>query len=98
MSGEKIILSCEFTLKRSVLNSFFALVLPATPYYAGAAEIRALHTINQLPFKQISSFQMITGGSPSFSDGVYVDISVAENVNTAPAPDVALQLALVAAF
>lgn len=44
------------------------------------------------------AFQLVTGGSLTFSDNIYLDISVAEDVRTLTAADVALQLALVAAF
>jgi len=53
LSGKKITPSWEFTLNRIVFIAIFALVLPAPFYLAEAAEIRAFHNINQLPFKQI---------------------------------------------
>jgi hypothetical protein len=43
-------------------------------------------------------FQLVMGGSLAFTDDVYLDISVAENLNTATAVDAAFQLALVATF
>jgi hypothetical protein len=44
------------------------------------------------------AFQLVTGGSLTFSDNIYLDISVAEDIRTLTAADVALQLALVATF
>ena len=44
------------------------------------------------------AFQLITGGSLTFTDDVYLDISVAENLNSATAVDVAFQLGLVITF
>jgi hypothetical protein len=44
------------------------------------------------------SFQLVIGGSLCFSEDVYLDISIAENINSATAVDVAFQLGLVAAF
>jgi hypothetical protein len=45
-----------------------------------------------------TAFQLVMGGSLTFSDDLYLDISVAEDINTATAVDVAFQLALVATF
>jgi Protein of unknown function (DUF3187) len=45
-----------------------------------------------------SAFQLVTGGSLIFTDNVYLDISVAEDIRTLTAADVAIQLALVATF
>ena len=42
--------------------------------------------------------QLVMGGSLTFTDDVYLDISVAEDINTATAVDVAFQLGLVATF
>jgi hypothetical protein len=44
------------------------------------------------------AFQLVIGGCLTFTDEVYLDISVAEDINTATAVDVALQLALVITF
>jgi len=44
------------------------------------------------------SFQLITGGSLTFTDDVYLDISIAENLNSATAVDVAFQLGLIVSF
>ena len=44
------------------------------------------------------AFQLILGGSLTFTDDVYIDISVAENLTSATAVDVAFQLGLVVAF
>ena len=44
------------------------------------------------------AFQIIMGGSLTFTDDVYLDISIAEDINTATAVDVAFQLALVVTF
>lgn len=44
------------------------------------------------------AFQLVTGGSLTFTDKVYLDISVAEDIRTLTAADVALQFALVATF
>ena len=44
------------------------------------------------------SFQVIMGGSLCFTDNVYLDISVAENINSATGVDVAFQLGLVVTF
>lgn len=44
------------------------------------------------------AFQLVVGGSLTFTDNIYLDISVAEDINTSTAADVAFQLALVAAF
>lgn len=44
------------------------------------------------------AFQLVTGGSVVFSKAVYLDISVAEDIRTLTAADVAFQLALVATF
>jgi len=44
------------------------------------------------------AFQLILGGSLIFTDDFYLDISVAENLNSATAVDVAFQLGLVVAF
>jgi hypothetical protein len=44
------------------------------------------------------AFQIVMGGSLTFTDDVYLDISVAEDINTATAVDVAFQLALVVTF
>jgi len=44
------------------------------------------------------AFQLILGGSLTFTDDFYLDISVAENLNSATAVDVAFQLGLVVAF
>jgi hypothetical protein len=45
-----------------------------------------------------TAFQLVMGGSLTFTDDLYLDISVAEDINTATAVDVAFQLALVATF
>ena len=44
------------------------------------------------------AFQLVMGGSITFSDDVYLDISVAEDIITSTAADVAFQLALVVTF
>ena len=44
------------------------------------------------------AFQLVIGGSLTFTDDVYLDISVAEDINPSTAADVAFQLALVATF
>jgi hypothetical protein len=44
------------------------------------------------------AFQVIMGGSLTFSDDVYLDISVAEDINSATGVDVAFQLGLVVTF
>jgi len=44
------------------------------------------------------AFQVIIGGSLTFSDDVYLDISVAEDINSATGVDVAFQLGLVVTF
>jgi hypothetical protein len=44
------------------------------------------------------AMQLVMGGSLIFTDDVYLDISVAEDINTATAVDVAFQLALVVTF
>jgi len=44
------------------------------------------------------AFQLVMGGSLTFTDDLYLDISVAEDISTSTAPDVAFQLALVATF
>ena len=45
-----------------------------------------------------TAFQVIMGGSLCFTDDVYLDISVAENMNSATAVDVAFQLGLIVTF
>lgn len=45
-----------------------------------------------------TAFQLVMGGSLTFTDDVYLDIAVAEDINTSTAADVAFQLALVATF
>jgi len=42
-----------------------------------------------------SAFQLVMGGSLAFTEDVYLDISVAEDIKTSTAADVAFQLALV---
>jgi len=44
------------------------------------------------------SLQLVMGGSLNFTDDVYLDIAVAEDINTSTAPDVAFQLGLVLTF
>ncbi len=44
------------------------------------------------------ALQLVMGGSLTFSENVYLDISVAEDIYTTTAPDVAFQLALVTTF
>ena len=44
------------------------------------------------------AFQIVMGGSLTFTDAVYLDISVAEDIKTSTSVDVALQLALVITF
>ena len=44
------------------------------------------------------ALQLVMGGSLFFTPAVYLDISVAEDINTSTAADVAFQLALVATF
>jgi hypothetical protein len=44
------------------------------------------------------ALQLVMGGSLTFTDDVYLDISVAEDINTSTSVDVAFQLALVVAF
>jgi len=45
-----------------------------------------------------AAVQLVMGGSLTFTDSVYLDISVAEDIKTSTAADVAFQLALVATF
>jgi hypothetical protein len=45
-----------------------------------------------------TAFQLVMGGSLTFTDDVYLDFSVAEDINTKTAEDVAFQLALVVTF
>jgi hypothetical protein len=104
---------------------------------AQAAEVRAFHNINQLPFKQIFGLSSLDNsplteagewrlnlignvsnthnitvgqqeqltndletfrGSLTFTDDVYLDVAVAEDIKTATAADVAFQLALAVTF
>lgn len=44
------------------------------------------------------AFQLVVGGSLTFTEDVYLDIAVAEDINTSTAPDVAFQLGLVLTF
>jgi hypothetical protein len=44
------------------------------------------------------AFQLVLGGSLTFTDDVYLDIAVAEDINTSTAADVAFQLALAVTF
>lgn len=44
------------------------------------------------------ALQLVIGGSLTFTEDVYLDISVAEDINTSTAADVAFQLALVVSF
>jgi len=44
------------------------------------------------------AFQLVMGGSLTFTDNVYLDIAVAEDIKTSTAADVAFQLALVLTF
>lgn len=44
------------------------------------------------------AFQLAVGGSLTFTDDVYLDIAVAEDINTSTAPDVVFQLGLVLTF
>jgi len=44
------------------------------------------------------SLQLVIGGSLTFTDDAYLDISIAEDVNTSTAADVAFQLALVITY
>jgi hypothetical protein len=44
------------------------------------------------------SLQLIMGGSLTFTDDAYLDISIAEDINTSTAADVAFQLALVITY
>jgi hypothetical protein len=44
------------------------------------------------------ALQLVMGGALTFTDDVYLDIAVAEDVKTSTAPDVAFQLALVLTF
>jgi len=44
------------------------------------------------------ALQLVMGGSLTFTDDVYLDISVAEDINTNTSADVAFQLALVVTF
>jgi hypothetical protein len=44
------------------------------------------------------AFQLVMGGSLTFTDAVYLDISIAEDINTKTAVDAAFQLALVVTF
>jgi len=44
------------------------------------------------------AFQLVMGGSLTFTDDVYLDISVAEDINPSTAADVAFQMALVVTF
>jgi hypothetical protein len=44
------------------------------------------------------AFQLVMGGSLTFTEDVYLDIAVAEDINTSTAADVAFQLALAVTF
>jgi hypothetical protein len=44
------------------------------------------------------AFMLVTRGSLTFTDDVYFDISVAEDIRTLTAADLAFQLTLVIAF
>jgi hypothetical protein len=44
------------------------------------------------------AFQLTAGFSLFFTDDFYLDLSIAEDIRTLTAPDVAFQLALIAAF
>ena len=45
-----------------------------------------------------AAFQLVIGGALTFTDDVYLDITVAEDINTSTAADVAFQLGLVLTF
>ena len=45
-----------------------------------------------------TALQLVMGGSLIFSDNAYLDISIAEDINTCTAADVAFQLALVVTY
>jgi len=63
-------------------------------------QLDGLSALYESELKQMGnpSFQLITGGSLTFTDDVYLDISVAENINSATAVDVAFQLGLIVSF
>ena len=44
------------------------------------------------------ALQLVMGGSLTFTDNTYVDLSIAEDINTTTAADVAFQLALVSTY
>lgn len=44
------------------------------------------------------ALQLVTGGSLTFTDNTYLDLSIAEDINTTTAADVAFQLALVITY
>jgi hypothetical protein len=44
------------------------------------------------------ALQLVIGGSLTFTDEAYLDISIAEDINTSTAADVAFQLALVVTY
>ena len=44
------------------------------------------------------ALQLIIGGSLTFADDAYLDFSIAEDINTFTAADVAFQLALVVTY
>jgi len=63
-------------------------------------QLDALSALYDSDLKEMGdpAFQLVMGGSLTFSDDVYLDISVAEDINTSTAADVAFQLALVVTF
>jgi hypothetical protein len=63
-------------------------------------QLDALSALYDSSLKQMGdpAMQLVMGGSLTFTDDVYLDISVAEDINTSTAVDVAFQLALVVTF
>jgi hypothetical protein len=63
-------------------------------------QLDALSALYDSDLKQIGdvAMQLVFGGSLTFTDDVYLDISIAEDINTATAVDVAFQLGLVVTF
>ena len=63
-------------------------------------QLDALSALYDSDLKQIGNpaLQLVFGGSLTFTDDVYLDISVAEDINTATGVDVAFQLALVVTY
>jgi hypothetical protein len=90
----------------SVLQNNFALVGRAGVGWQAAKVIQlklqldAQSALYDSDIKELGdpTLQLLMGGSLVFTDDVYLDIFVAEDINTTTAPDIAFQLALVATF